>query len=223
MPKEWTKAELAKTIDHTLLKATATASQIKELCAEARANHFASVCVNPRWVTLAAKELSGSAVLVCTVVGFPLGAIPSESKAAETKLAIAQGAREIDMVIDLGALKAGDLKTVEEDIRVVVKAAGKAIVKVIIETCFLSDDEKRLACEAAVRAGAAFVKTSTGFGTGGAVKEDIILMRKVVGDKCKIKAAGGVRSHHDALAMLEAGADRVGSSSGVAIIAELPE
>ncbi|MFQ3547802.1 MAG: deoxyribose-phosphate aldolase [Termitinemataceae bacterium] len=223
MPKEWTKATLAKTIDHTLLKATATAEQVRELCAEARAHHFASVCVNPKWVPLVAKELSNSDVLVCTVIGFPLGANPTDIKVEETKWSVQHGAQEVDMVIDIGALKGGDYKAVEEDIRAVVRAAGKATVKVIIETCFLSNEEKRLACEAAVKAGAHFVKTSTGFGTGGATVEDVKLMRKTVGDACKVKASGGVRSYHDAIAMLEAGADRIGTSSGVAIVAELPE
>lgn len=223
MSKEWTKATIAKTIDHTILKPTATAEQIRELCAEARANHFASVCVNPCWVPLVAKELNNSDVLVCTVIGFPLGANPTDVKVEETKWAVKNGAQEVDMVINMGALKGGDYKTVEDDIRAVVKAAGKATVKVIIETCFLSNDEKRIACEAAMKAGAHFVKTSTGFGTGGATVEDVKLMRKTVGDAMKVKASGGIRSYHDAIAMLEAGADRIGTSSGVAIVAELPE
>jgi deoxyribose-phosphate aldolase len=223
MSKEWTKATIAKTIDHTLLKPTATAEQIRELCAEARANHFASVCVNPCWVPLVAKELNNSDVMVCTVIGFPLGANPTDIKVEEAKWAVKNGAHEVDMVINIGALKGGDYKAVEEDIRAVVKAAGKATVKVIIETCFLSNDEKRIACEAAMKAGAHFVKTSTGFGTGGATVEDVKLMRKTVGDAMKVKASGGVRSYHDAIAMLDAGADRIGTSSGVAIVAELPE
>jgi len=223
MSKEWTKATIAKTIDHTLLKPTATAEQIRELCAEARANHFASVCVNPCWVPLVAKELNNSDVMVCTVIGFPLGANPTDIKVEETKWAVKNGAHEVDMVINIGALKGGDYKAVEEDIRAVVKAAGKATVKVIIETCFLSNDEKRIACEAAMKAGAHFVKTSTGFGTGGATVEDVKLMRKTVGDAMKVKASGGVRSYHDAIAMLDAGADRIGTSSGVSIVAELPE
>lgn len=223
MSKEWTKASIAKTIDHTLLKPTATAGQIRELCAEARANHFASVCVNPKWVPLAARELNNSDVLVCTVIGFPLGANPTDVKVEETRWAVKNGAQEVDMVIDIGAMKGGDYKAVEEDIRGVVKAAGKATVKVIIETCFLSNDEKRIACEAAMKAGAHFVKTSTGFGTGGATVEDVKLMKKIVGNALKVKAAGGIRSYHDAIAMLEAGADRLGTSSGVAIVAELPE
>lgn len=224
MPKEWTKSAVAKTIDHTLLKPIATAEQIRELCAEARANRFASVCVNPVWVPLASRELAGSDVLVCTVVGFPLGANAAETKAAEAALAVKHGAREVDMVVNVGALKGGDHRAVEEDIRAVVKAASpKAAVKVIIETCFLSDDEKRLACELAVKAGARFVKTSTGFGTGGATAEDVALMRKTVGDSCRVKASGGIRSYHDAILMLEAGADRLGTSSGVSIVSELPD
>ena len=225
MPVEWTKATLAKTIDHTLLKAIGTADQVRELCIEAKKYGFASVCVNPTWVPLCARELAGSDVLVCTVIGFPLGANSSEIKAAEAKLAVAQGAKEVDMVINLGLAKAGDWKGVEEDIRAVVAAAApaKATVKVIIETCYLTDAEKVKACEAAMRAGANFVKTSTGFGTGGATPEDVRLMKKTVGDKLKVKASGGIRSYHDAILMLDAGADRIGASSGVAIVSELPE
>lgn len=220
MPKTWTQATLAKTIDHTLLKAVGTEAQVRELCAEARKHGFASVCVNPVWVPLCTRELAGSEVLVCTVIGFPLGANRSETKAAETRQAVAEGADEVDMVIHLGAAKAGDWKAVEEDIRAVVKAAGTARVKVIIETCYLTDDEKVKACEASARAGAHFVKTSTGFGTGGATVEDVRLMRKTVGDKLEVKASGGIRTCEDALRMLEAGADRIGASSGVAILGE---
>jgi deoxyribose-phosphate aldolase len=229
MQKEWTKATLAKTIDHTLLKAIATAGQVHELCAEARKFGFASVCVNPCWVSLCAKELAGSDIAVCTVIGFPLGANASETKAAEARLAVSQGAREVDMVINLGAAKSGDWKAVEEDIRGVVAVsrdaggAADVAVKVIIETCYLSDAEKVKACEAAARAGARFVKTSTGFGTGGASVEDVRLMRKTVGDRLKVKASGGIRSYHDAILMLDAGADRIGASSSVAIVSELPE
>jgi deoxyribose-phosphate aldolase len=229
MQKEWTKATLAKTIDHTLLKAIATAAQVRELCAEARKFGFASVCVNPYWVSLCAKELAGSDIVVCTVIGFPLGANAPETKAAEARLAVSQGAREVDMVVNLGAVKAGDWKAVEEDIRGVVAASREAVggvdpaVKVIIETCYLSDAEKAKACEAAARAGARFVKTSTGFGTGGASADDVRLMRKTVGDRLKVKASGGIRSYHDAILMLEAGADRIGASSSVAIVSELPE
>jgi deoxyribose-phosphate aldolase len=223
MQKEWTKASLARTIDHTLLKAIATEQSVRELCVEARKYGFASVCVNPCWVELCAKELSGSSVLVCTVIGFPLGANASETKASEARLAASQGAKEIDMVINLGAAKSGDWRAVEDDIRSVVKASGDSIVKVIIETCYLSDSEKVKACEAAARAGARFVKTSTGFGTGGASVEDVRLMRKTVGDNLQIKASGGIRSYHDAILMLDAGADRIGASSSIAIISELPE
>ena len=223
MSKAWTRASLAKTIDHTLLKATATHEQVRTLCAEARQYGFASVCVNPRWVPLCARELAGSEVLVCTVIGFPLGANTSEIKAAEARLAVSQGAGEVDMVLDLGAAKAGDWIGVEEDILGVVRAAGKARVKVILETCYLTDDEKIQACAAAQRAGAHFVKTSTGFGGGGATVEDIRLMRKAVGALLRVKASGGVRTCRDALSMLEAGADRIGASSGVAIVEALEE
>jgi deoxyribose-phosphate aldolase len=225
--KEWTKATLAKTIDHTLLKAIATAAQVRELCAEARNFGFAAVCVNPCWVPLCAKELAGSDILVGSVIGYPLGANHSEIKAAEARLAVSQGAREIDMVINLGAAKAGDWKTVEDDIRAVVaasrEASAESLVKVIIETCYLSDAEKAKACEAAVRGGALFVKTSTGFGTGGATADDVRLIRKVVGDRLKVKASGGIRSYHDAILLLDAGADRIGASSSIAIVSELPE
>jgi deoxyribose-phosphate aldolase len=223
MQKEWTKASLAKTIDHTLLKAIAKEQSVRELCAEARKYGFASVCVNPIWVELCARELAGTPIHVCTVIGFPLGANTPETKAAEAALAVAQGAREIDMVINLGAAKSGDWKSVEEDIRGVVKASGEALVKAIIETCYLSDPEKVKACEAAARAGARFVKTSTGFGTGGASAEDVRLMRKTVGDRLQVKASGGIRSYHDAIMMLDAGADRIGASSSIAIVSELPE
>lgn len=221
MAQTWTRETLARTIDHTLLKAAGTESQVKELCREARTFGFASVCVNPVWVPLCARELAGSEVLVCTVIGFPLGANRSETKAEEARLAVAQGAREVDMVIHLGAAKAGDWAAVEADIRAVVAAAGGATVKVIIETCELTDEEKVGACQAAMRAGAHFVKTSTGFGKGGATVEDIRLMRKTVGSRLQVKASGGVRTCQDALAMLEAGADRIGASSGAAIVGAL--
>lgn len=221
MPGEWTRATLARTIDHTLLKATATREQVRTLCAEARQHGFASVCVNPCWVSLCAGELAGGEVLVCTVIGFPLGANTSEIKAAEARLAVSQGAGEVDMVLNLGAAKAGDWKRVEEDILAVVQAAGTARVKVILETCYLTDAEKRQACAAAQRAGAHFVKTSTGFVSGGATLEDVRLMREAVGAGMRVKASGGVRTGQDALRLLEAGADRIGASSGVAIVNEL--
>jgi len=212
------KAALAKTIDHTLLKAVGTEVQVKELCAEAKANGFASVCVNPYFVPLCAKQLAGTDVMVCTVIGFPLGANQSETKAFEAALAVKQGAHEVDMVINVGAMKTGDYATVENDIRAVVKAAGKATVKVIIETCYLTDAEKVKACELSKAAGAHFVKTSTGFGTAGATVEDIKLMRATVGSALQVKASGGVRSYADAVAMLDAGADRIGASSGISIV-----
>jgi deoxyribose-phosphate aldolase len=210
---------IVRMIDHTLLKADATKEQIVKLVEEAKEYSFASVCINPTWVKLAAEMLTDTPeVKVCTVIGFPLGAGTSETKAFETKNAIENGANEVDMVINIGALKDHQDDLVENDIRAVVKAAkGKALTKVIIETCLLSDEEKIRACELAVKAGADFVKTSTGFSTGGATVEDIRLMRKTVGPDIGVKASGGVRSREDALAMVEAGATRIGASSGVAI------
>ncbi|KQC48120.1 deoxyribose-phosphate aldolase [Geobacillus stearothermophilus] len=210
---------IANMIDHTLLKPEATKEQIVQLCAEAKQYGFASVCVNPSWVKTAARELSGTDVRVCTVIGFPLGATTPETKAFETKNAIENGAREVDMVINIGALKSGADDWVERDIRAVVEAAaGKALVKVIIETALLTDDEKVRACQLAVKAGADYVKTSTGFSGGGATVEDVALMRKTVGDNVGVKASGGVRDRKTAEAMIEAGATRIGTSSGVAIV-----
>jgi deoxyribose-phosphate aldolase len=210
---------LAKMIDHTLLKANATKGDIENLIAEAKKYEFASVCINSTWVEFAAQQLAGSTVKVCTVIGFPLGATTSESKAFEAKDAIAKGAAEVDMVINIGALKGGDLELVEKDIKAVVEAAkGKALVKVIIETCLLSEEEKVCACELAVKAGADFVKTSTGFSTGGATSEDVRLMRKVVGEHVGVKASGGIHSFDDMKKMITAGATRIGASSGVKII-----
>ena len=209
---------LPKYIDHTVLKPETTQVQILELCAQARAFDFASVCVNPYWVPLAAKELAGSDVKVCTVIGFPLGATLKEVKACETKAAISAGAEEIDMVINVGAAKDGDWLEVFEDIKGVVEAAGGNLVKVIIETCLLTDEEKTRACEMAVKAGAHFVKTSTGFSTGGATVADIRLMRKAVGPKIGVKASGGVRTTEDLAAMIEAGATRIGTSGGVSLV-----
>ncbi|MCM3797094.1 deoxyribose-phosphate aldolase [Caldibacillus thermoamylovorans] len=211
--------EIAKYIDHTLLKADATKSQIETLCNEAKEYGFFSVCVNPTWVSFAANILEGSDVKVCTVIGFPLGATTSETKAFETVNAIHNGAKEVDMVINIGALKSGDLDAVKNDIEAVVNAAkGQALVKVIIETSLLTDDEKKTACRLAVEAGADYVKTSTGFSTGGATAGDIQLMRKTVGPEIGVKASGGVRTAADAKAMIEAGASRIGASSGVAIV-----
>lgn len=220
MAKKWTQAAIAATIDHTLLKATAPESALRTLCAEARQHRFASVCVNPCWVPLCVRELEGSGVPVCTVVGFPLGANDSQIKAAEAALAVKQGAREIDMVINIGRAKAGDWDAVRSDIEAVVAASRPALVKVIIETCYLNAEEKTRACAAAVAAEADFVKTSTGFGTGGATVEDVALMRESVGTQAKVKASGGIRTRADAIAMLEAGADRIGASAGVSIVAE---
>lgn len=214
-----TTAQLAKMIDHTLLRADATQSEINQLTEEAKQYQFASVCVNPGWVSYAAEQLQGSGVDICTVIGFPLGASTSETKAFETTDAIAKGATEVDMVINISALKDGKDDYVEQDIRAVVEAAaGKALVKVIIEACLLTDEEKVRACQAAVRAGADFVKTSTGFSTGGATPEDIALMRRTVGPDMGVKASGGVRSLEDMQKMIEAGATRIGASSGVKIM-----
>lgn len=211
---------LAKTIDHTLLKPDATPDQIAQLCFEARKYGFASVCINPAWVKLSAQLLQGSPVKVCTVIGFPLGASAPEVKAFETRNAIEQGATEIDMVINVGALKARDLELVARDIRGVVTEAHErgAIVKVIIEAVLLSDEEKTIACLLSKEAGADFVKTSTGFAGGGATVHDVALMRRVVGPEMGVKAAGGVRTYADAESMLKAGASRIGASAGVKII-----
>lgn len=214
------KQSLAAVFDHTLLKPIATREQIIKVCQEAKEYGFASVCANPAYVKLVSEELKGSGVKTCTVIGFPLGANTKEIKAVETKQAVAEGADEIDMVINIGALKSGDHKLVEEDIKAVVNAASGKCVKVIIETCFLTEDEKVKACQLSQSAGADFVKTSTGFGTGGATVEDVKLMRKTVGDKMQVKASGGVRNLADALAMIDAGADRIGASAGVAVMQE---
>ena len=210
---------IVKMIDHTLLKADATKEEILKIINEAKEYLFASVCVNPTWVKTAAELLADTPeVKVCTVIGFPLGASTSETKAFETKNAIENGADEVDMVINISALKDQQDEIVEKDIRAVVEAAkGKALVKVIIETSLLTDAEKIRACELAVKAGADFVKTSTGFSTGGATAPDIRLMRQTVGANVGVKASGGVRSREDALAMVEAGATRIGASSGVSI------
>ncbi|MBU5352000.1 deoxyribose-phosphate aldolase [Paenibacillus silvae] len=205
-------------IDHTLLRADATRNEITKLTEEAKQYQFASVCVNPGWVSYAAEQLQGTGVDICTVIGFPLGASTTETKAFETKDAIAKGATEVDMVINISALKDGNDDYVEQDIRAVVEAAAGTLVKVIIETSLLTDDEKVRACQAAVRAGADFVKTSTGFSTGGATPEDVALMRRTVGPDVGVKASGGVRSLEDMQKMIEAGATRIGASSGVKIM-----
>lgn len=210
--------KLNKYIDHTLLKPDASQEQIETLIEEAKKYNFASVCVNPTWVNFAAQALKATDVKVCTVIGFPLGANTPELKAFETSDAIQNGANEIDMVINIGALKSRNFDLVERDIRAVVEAAKGTLVKVIIETCLLTDDEKVKACQIAQKAGADFVKTSTGFSTGGATVADVALMRKTVGPDMGVKASGGARSYEDALAFIKAGATRIGASSGVAIM-----
>ncbi|WP_024615144.1 deoxyribose-phosphate aldolase [Clostridium sp. Ade.TY] len=212
------KKELARMIDHTLLKPEATSEGIKKLCEEAVKYNFASVCVNPGRVKEAYEIVKNSDVKVCTVIGFPLGATTTESKVFETKDAIKNGATEVDMVINVGRLKDKDYDFVKEDIKSVVDAAkGKALTKVIIETCLLTDEEKVIACKLSKEAGADFVKTSTGFSTGGATGEDIKLMRETVGKEMGVKASGGVRSLEDALVMIENGATRIGASASIEI------
>ncbi len=208
---------VAGMIDHTLLKANATPQEVEKLCAEARQYKFKSVCINPGYIAMSKRLLQGSGVLVCTVIGFPLGATTTGAKAAETRDAIADGADEIDMVINIGALKAGDYMKVKHDMEEVVEAAKGRTVKVILETHFLTDEEKVAACQLAVAAGVHFVKTSTGFGGGGATAEDIALMRKVVGPNLGVKASGGVRTKEDAEKMIKAGANRIGASASIAI------
>ncbi|MGT2929737.1 deoxyribose-phosphate aldolase [Streptococcus dentasini] len=207
-----------KYIDHTLLKPEATREQIDAILAEAKEYDFASVCVNPTWVAHAAAALKDSDVKVCTVIGFPLGANTSAVKVFETKDAIANGADEVDMVINIGELKSGNTAAVEADIRAVVEASGDKLVKVIIETCLLTDAQKVKACQLAVSAGADYVKTSTGFSTGGATVPDVALMRQTVGSTVGVKASGGARSYEDAQAFIDAGATRIGASAGVAIV-----
>lgn len=212
---------IAKYIDHTILKAEATAEDVKKLCKEAREHNFASVCVNGCYAKLVSTELAGTDVKTCVVVGFPLGAMTKEAKAFETTQAIENGATEIDMVINVGALKEKNYKLLKEDIEAVVNAArGKALVKVIIEACLLTDEEKVKVCEISKEAKADFVKTSTGFSTGGATKEDIALMRKTVGPEIGVKASGGVRDFKTAMEMINAGASRIGASASISIVSE---
>jgi deoxyribose-phosphate aldolase len=215
-----TDGSLAHMIDHTLLKPDATQDQIAQLCYEARKYEFASVCVNPANVELCSQLLKGSRVLVCTVVGFPLGATSTETKVFETQQAIRGGANEVDMVINVGALKSRDYELVERDVAAVARAchAANAILKVIIEAALLTDEEKVAACQLAKVAGADFVKTSTGFGPGGATVEDVGLMRRVVGPAMGVKAAGGIRTTEDAKRMVAAGASRIGASASIKII-----
>lgn len=223
MNETMNKKELAAMMDHTLLKATATPDQIKKTCEEAKEIGAASVCVNPCNVKQVSEELAGSSVKVCTVIGFPLGANTSEVKAFETKDAVKNGAQEVDMVINIGALLAGDTDTVYRDIKAVVDAAEGTTVKVIIETCYLTDEQKKQACKAALEAGAQFVKTSTGFGTGGANAHDVALMREAVGDKMQVKASGGIHTYEEALAVVDASADRLGVSASLAILDGAPD
>ncbi|WP_161882762.1 deoxyribose-phosphate aldolase [Deinococcus alpinitundrae] len=209
---------LASFIDHTLLKATATPDDIRKLCAEARQYQFKAVCVNPQHIELCAQELAGSGVLIATVCGFPLGAVTSTQKAEEARLSLSAGADEVDMVISIGSALAGDWTYVQADIAAVREATAGKVLKVIIETCYLSDGQKERATEAAVQAGADFVKTSTGFGTGGATLDDVRLMARVIAGRAQIKAAGGVRTPADAEAMIAAGAARLGTSGGVGLV-----
>ena len=213
--------QLNQYIDHTMLKADATRADIEKLCLEAKQHEFASVCVNTCFVPLAAKLLEGSEVKVCCVVGFPLGAMSTPAKAFEAQWAVEHGAQEVDMVLNVGAMISGEEEIVLRDIEAVVQAAHpKAIVKVILENCLLDDEQKIRACKLCVQAGAEFVKTSTGFSNGGATVEDVALMKRAVGGRAKVKAAGGIRTRQQALAMIEAGADRIGASAGIAICTE---
>ena len=209
---------IAGMIDHTLLKAAATSADIKKICAEAREYKFASVCVNSCYAKLVTEQLEGTGVKTCCVVGFPLGAMSTRAKAYEAKCAVEDGAAGVDMVINVGALKEGNDQFVEDDIRAVVEASAPAIVKVIIETCLLTDEEKVRACELSEKAGAAFVKTSTGFSTGGANAADVALMKKTVGDRLQVKASGGIHTPAQAKELIEAGADRIGASNGIALL-----
>lgn len=214
------RQSVASMIDHTLLKPEATRQEILTLCTEAKEYQFASVCVNPVWVPFVVETLQGSSVAVCTVIGFPLGASTIDTKIAETKEAVLNGAMEIDMVINIGLLKSGDKETIKKEIQAIVQAAQGKVVKVIMETCLLTEEEKITACMIAKEAGAHFVKTSTGFSTGGATVEDVALMRKIVGDQMGVKASGGIRTWDDAKALIQAGANRIGASKGIQIVEE---
>jgi deoxyribose-phosphate aldolase len=214
------RSRIASLIDHTLLKPEATRDDVIRVCNEARQYGFAGVCVNSHWVSLVSEQLKGSPVKACTVAGFPLGAASTDAKVAETAAAVRDGAQEIDMVINVGALRSGDLETVKSDIRRVVETAhkGGAAVKVILETALLTDAQKETACDLSKSAGADFVKTSTGFGPGGATAKDVALMRARVGESMGVKAAGGIRTLEDLNAMVEAGANRVGASASIKIV-----
>lgn len=216
---QYTPASMAKYVDHTILKPDASEADVRKVCDEAKTYHFASVCVNPSYTAFVAEQLKDSGVAPCVVVGFPLGATMPEVKAEETRTVVSLGAKEVDMVVNVGAIKSGNWTLVEQDIKAVVNAAkGKALVKVIIETCLLTDEEKVKVCTIAKKVGADFVKTSTGFSTGGATVEDVRLMRQTVGAELGVKASGGVRDYEAAVAMIEAGATRLGTSSGVKIV-----
>jgi len=209
---------LSKYIDHTILKATAMPSDIKQLCKEAKEYNFYAVCVNGSYVKLAKDEVAGSEVKVAAVIGFPLGAMSTEAKVLETISCINDGADEIDMVINIGMLQSGNNDYVEDEILAIKKACGNKTLKVIIETCYLSEEEKEIACQLAMNAGADFVKTSTGFGTGGATLEDIKLMKRIVGDELQIKASGGIRDKETAEKFIALGISRIGTSSGIKIV-----
>ncbi len=214
-----TSAEMAQYIDHTLLKPDADHLALDKLCEEALLHGFKTVCANSGWVAYVAKKLKETNIAVCSVIGFPLGAMSSPAKAFEARQAVEDGARELDMVLNIGAIKSGDLKAVEKDIQAVrTEANSPVVLKVIIETCLLTDDEKVKACTIAQQAGADFVKTSTGFSTGGATTEDVILMRKTVGSRMGVKASGGIKDFETAVAMIAAGATRIGAGAGVAIV-----
>jgi deoxyribose-phosphate aldolase len=210
--------ELARYIDHTMLKATATESDIVHLCEEARQFDFYAVCVNSCWTALCKQMLQDTAVSVATTIGFPLGAMSTESKTEEAKIAINNGSDEIDMVMNIGVFKAGNYTFVEQEIREIKKTIGKKVLKVILETCYLTQEEKEIATDVACRAGADFIKTSTGFGGGGATLEDVILMKAIASGRAKIKASGGIKDQATALAFIKDGADRIGTSSGIAIV-----
>lgn len=209
---------IKKMVDHTMLKADATSDTIRRYCSEAKEYGFASVCVNTCQVPLAAEELKGSGVAVCCVVGFPLGAMMTSAKAFEASEAVKAGAEEVDMVMNIGAMKDKNYDMVRDDIKAVVEASQGKVVKVILENCLLTKEEIRMACEISVEAGADFVKTSTGFSMGGAVTEDVALMKQTVGDRAKVKASGGIRTPEEAQAMIEAGADRIGAGNGIALL-----
>ena len=209
---------IAKMVDHTMLKADATSETIKRYCLEAKKYGFASVCVNTCYVPLAAQELRGSETGVCCVVGFTLGAMLTSAKAYEASEAVKAGADEVDMVMNIGAMKEKNYDLVRNDIKAVVEASQGKVVKVILENCLLTKEEIKIACEISVEAGADFVKTSTGFSTGGAVTEDVALMKQTVGNRAKVKASGGIRTPEEAQAMIEAGADRIGAGNGIALL-----